>query len=123
MICSVGKRSIHREFRPAKRSSEIKEPARLPEDPIPYDRKEHGARFRRTLCQPNGEQHILFLLDISGSIGSAAFTQVTTTVSTLVGLFCSLPRIGATNFDHQFKLEFCFDCFSSDTCYYITRIM
>ena len=114
MICSAGKRSIHREFRPAKRSSEIKEPARLPEDPIPYDRKEHGARFRRALCQPNGEQHILFLLDISGSIGSYRFTQVTTAVSNLVALFCSPPKIGVMTFDHQFKLEFCFDCFGTD---------
>ena len=114
MICSVGKRSIHREFRPAKRSSEIKEPARLPEDPIPYDRKEHGARFRRALCQPNGDQYILFLLDISGSIGSTAFTQVTTAISNLVSLFCSPPRIAVMTFDHQFNLEFCFDCFGTD---------
>ena len=43
MLCSAGKHSIHREFWPAKRSSQIKEVACLPEDPIPYDRNEHGA--------------------------------------------------------------------------------
>ena len=89
-------------------------PLRLPEDPIPYDRKEHGARFRRTLCQPNGDQYILFLLDISGSIVPAEFTRATTAISNLVALFCSPPRIGVMTFDHQFNLEFCFDCFGTD---------
>ena len=59
------------------------------------------------------ENSTYFSPDISRSFGLAAFTKVTTTVSTLVGLFCSPPRIGAMNFDHQFKLEFCFDCFST----------
>ena len=89
----------------------------LLENPILYDRKEHSARFRRmsnTKCQPDGEQYILFLLDVSGSVELSAFTQVKTAVSNLVALFCRPPKIAVMTFDSSFNLEFCFNCFDSD---------
>ncbi len=91
------------------------EPAPLPEAPIPYNRQEHGSRFRRSHhCQPDGAQHILFVLDTSGSIGKASFTRMTAAVSKLTALFCSPPKVAAMTFADDFNLEFCFDCFSTD---------
>ncbi len=84
---------------------------------MPYNREEHGKRFRRSHnahCQPNGEQHILFVLDTSGSIGQAAFTRMTIAVSNLTALFCRPPKIAVMTFDDTFNLEFCFDCFTTD---------
>ena len=115
---NAGKRSLGREFRPSKRSPKKRsEPAPLPFDPIPYNRHEHGARFRRQSnrnCQPNGEQYVLFLLDTSGSIGRGNFENMKTAVGKLTLLFCNRIRVAVMTYSDRFHLEFCFNCFGSD---------
>ena len=112
------KRSLGREFRPSRRSPKKRsEPAPLPIDPIPYNRHEHGARFRREPncnCHPNGEQFILFLMDTSSSIGSSNFDKMKTALSKITALFCNPPRVAAMTFGSDFHLHFCFDCFDTD---------
>ena len=79
---------------------------------------EHGARYRRqqdSSCYPDGIQHILFVLDASGSVGEANFNMMTTTLSRLVTLFCSPIKIAVMSFDHEYFVEFCFNCFEN-TC-------
>ncbi len=120
--CSVdylGKRSLSEENQPfVKRATrEREEPAPLPEAPIPYNREEHGKRFRRApnaYCQPNGEQHILFVLDTSGSVKKDSFARMTKAVSKLTAFFCSPPKVAALTYSTDFNLEFCFDCFTTD---------
>ena len=62
------------------------EPEPLPVDPTPFNFLEHGTRYRRqdTDCKPDGIQHILFVLDTSGSIGQANFNKVKEALSLLV---------------------------------------
>ena len=79
---------------------------------------EHGARYRRqqdSTCHPDGIQHILFVLDRSGSIGEAEFNRVTATLGNLVPLFCKPIKIAMMTFDHEYFEEFCFDRFDN-TC-------
>ena len=91
------------------------EPKPLPIDPIPFNIAEHGARYRRCDCVPDGIQHILFVLDTSGSIDEADFNRVTSVLSELVVLFCKPIKIAVMTFDHEYFVEFCFNCFDN-TC-------
>ena len=74
-------------------------------------------RYKRpaTNCQPDGTQHILFMLDTSGSIGKTEFDRMTATLGGLVTLFCKPIKIAVMTFDHDYYVEFCFDCFDN-TC-------
>ena len=85
-------------------------------NPLPFDRNEHGHRFRRQTnkCQAKDTQHVLFLLDTSGSIGSKSFKNMTSTVANLTALFCKPIKVGVLTFNHEFNLEFCFNCFKTD---------
>ena len=68
---------------------------------------EHGGRYRR---QTNCEyQHILFVLDTSGSIGQEDFDRVTSLLGQLTTLFCKKLKIAVMTFDHEYFVEFCFD--------------
>ena len=68
---------------------------------------EHGARYRR---QSDCEyQHILFVLDTSGSIGQEDFDRVTNILGQLTTLFCNKLKIAVMTFDHEYFVEFCFD--------------
>ena len=68
---------------------------------------EHGARYRR---QTNCEyQHILFVLDTSGSIGQEDFDRVTGLLGSLTTFFCNKLKIAVMTFDHEYFVEFCFD--------------
>ena len=94
------------------------EPEPLPVDPIEFDMFEHGERYRRSYgsrCRPNDIQHILFVLDTSTSIGRRNFDRVTAALSKLVVLFCKPIKVAVMTFDHEFYVEFCFDCFDN-TC-------
>ena len=59
------------------------EPEPLPVDPTPFNAMQHGARYRRqdNTCHPNGIQHILFVLDTSGSVREHNFYKVTTALT------------------------------------------
>jgi hypothetical protein len=69
---------------------------------------EHGSRFRRQSCG-NKTQHILFVLDTSGSIGQVNFARITRVLADLTALFCKGIRIAVMTFDHEYYVEFCFD--------------
>jgi hypothetical protein len=114
-----GKRSAKEELRRPlnrRRRSPGTEPQPLPVNPIPFSIAEHGARYRRqTNCLPNGMQHILFVLDTSGSISVSEFNRVTSVLSELVLFFCNPIKIAVMTFDHEYYVEFCFNCYDN-TC-------
>ena len=60
-------------------------------------------------------QHILFVLDTSGSIPEATFNMVTSVLSNLVLFFCNPIKISVMTFDHEYYVEFCFNCYDN-TC-------
>ena len=110
-----------------KRSSDFVAPAKadsprnvdLNSDPHPFNWHEHGKRLRRqtsSSCSnnPNAPQHILFLLDTSGSIGTNSFEEMKDALSKLTLLFCKPIQIAVMTFNHEYKLEFCFNCHDND---------
>ena len=115
----AGRRSIREEMkRPhTYRRHSAAEPEPLHINPIPFNVFEHGARYRRqnTNCHPDGTQHILFILDTSGSIGRNEFNRVTAALSTLMTLFCKPIKVAVMTFNHEYYVEFCFNCFDN-TC-------
>ena len=74
---------------------------------------EHGSRFRRQSCGSE-IQHILFVLDTSGSVGQANFQTVTRVLADLTSLFCNTIKIAVMTFDHEYYVEFCFDDYGSN---------
>ena len=86
-------------------------------DPIPFNVLEHSPRYRRQNinCMTDDTQYILFVLDISGSIGETAFNNVTKALSRLVPFFCRKIKVAVMTFNHNYYVEFCFDCFDN-TC-------
>ena len=83
--------------------------------PIPFDRFEHGPRFRqRRQAQCNNRvQNVLFVLDTSGSIGPSQFNRVKIAVANLTTLFCKQVQLALITFSSTVNLEFCFDCFQN----------
>ncbi len=80
--------------------------------PLPFVWKEHSGRFRRNMdtCDTH---YILFLLDTSGSIGQTNFRRMTSAISKLTTLFCKPIRVAVMTFNHEYHLEFCFNCFDN----------
>ena len=116
----AGKRSLQEERYPhysyQQHSSDL--PRSLAEDPLPFEWDKHHHRFRRQTrnCHPDGTQHILFLLDTSGSIGTDNFRKVKNSISKFVKLVCRPVKIAVMTFNHNYHLEFCFDC-HGNTCH------
>ena len=72
---------------------------------------EHGGRYRRmSACE---YQHILFVLETSGSIGADDFNRVTSLLGKLPPFFCKPFKISVMTFDHEYFVEFCFDEFEN----------
>ena len=120
LVFFSGKRSVLEEKRRPNlgrlRRSAAPEPQPLAVDPTPFNIAEHGARYRRqSSCQPDGMQHILFVLDTSGSIPEATFNSVTSVLSDLVVFFCNPIKVAVMTFDHEYYVEFCFNCYDN-TC-------
>lgn len=119
-IVTVGKRSVREE--PLSDAKDFK-PDLLPQksDPVTFEWGEHGHRFRRQAfsntreCHPDGTQHILFMLDTSGSIGATNFHTMTSQLGLLVRLVCKPVKIAVVTFNHNYHVEFCFNCFDN-TC-------
>ena len=110
----TGKRSLAREYRRVTKLQKRSEPVPLPTDPIPYSSEEHSTRFRRQSnpqCSSNDNQFILYLLDTSGSIGESDFNLTRDAIAKLIPLFCKDIQVAVMTFNHQFKLEFCFNCY------------
>lgn len=85
--------------------------------PHPFNGNEHHTRFRRDVernCGDGKIRYILFLLDTSGSIGEDTFTTVKTLLASLIPFFCKPVKVAVMTFNHEYKLEFCFDCFDND---------
>ena len=93
-------------------------PKVLPTDTISFDIGEHGARYRRQSqnCQPGGIKYILFVLDTSGSITINDFNRMTNALGCLVPLFCDPIKVAVMTFDHDYFMEFCFDCYDGNAC-------
>lgn len=120
VVCHAGKRAVREERkrrRANRRQRSTTEPEPLPIDPIPFSISEHGARYRRQTgkCYPDGIQYILFILDTSGSIDKNEFDRVTKVLGDLILFFCRPIRVAVMTFDHEYFVEYCFNC-HSNTC-------
>ena len=81
--------------------------------PVEFDIQEHGHRYRRE--RQCDIEHVLYILDTSGSIGRDNFESMTCELSNLVTWFCNPIRIAAMTFGHTFSREMCFDDYDN-TC-------
>ena len=97
------------------RSRSTTETKPLPVDPAPFNVTEHGSRYRRQSQTCSGDQYILIILDTSSSIGETEFNRLTDVISDLVLFFCRPIKVAMMTFDHEYFVEFCFDCFDN-TC-------
>ena len=70
-------------------------------------------RHKRTSMRNCTIQHILFVLDVSGSIGEANFKEVTSVLAQLLPLFCKPIKVAVMTFDHEYFVEFCFNDYTS----------
>ena len=111
MSVGIGKRSVRKDRR------EIpKENIRTDLNPLPFDWSEHGPRLRskrQTTCGDQSVQHVLFVLDTSGSIGTTQFTRMKNALSKLPGLFCKQVKFAVITFSTFVHREFCFNCFEN----------
>lgn len=82
-------------------------------NPIPFDWMKHGHHFRSKRSDFCDVQHILFVLDTSGSISPFHFDRIKIALSNLTTLFCKKLRVAAITFNHEVHLEFCFNCFGN----------
>ena len=82
-----------------------------------FSLEEHGHRFRRQIspenCDSSDVQHVLFVLDSSGSIGGRAYTRMKQVLAKLTPLFCRKVKFAMMTFSSKLNLEFCFDCFEN----------
>ena len=84
--------------------------------PLPFEWKQHHHRFRRQQqCSRDDVQHVLFLLDTSGSISDDSFKRMKEAVGNLTFHFCRQVQIAVMTFNHEFNIEFCFNCYDN-TC-------
>ena len=79
-----------------------------------FNWNEHAKRFRRqTQNCDNDIQHVLFVLDSSGSIGSTSYDRMKSAIAKLTPLFCRQVHFALLTFSTKFHLEFCFNCFDN----------
>ena len=67
-------------------------------------------RQRRSTCR---DRYLLFVLDTSGSIGSATFNTMVNNISLLVPLFCDNTKVAAITFGSKIYHHFCFNCYNT----------
>ena len=82
-----------------------------------FNWEEHVHRFRRQTrpenCGSSETQHVLFVLDSSGSIGVRSYTRMKEAVAKLTPLFCKKVKFALMTFSSELNLKFCFDCFEN----------
>ena len=80
-----------------------------------FDWEEHSHRFRRQIrqCGSDDVQHVLFVLDSSGSIGPTDYNRMKTAVAELTTLFCKKVKFALMTFSSDIHLDFCFNCFQN----------
>ena len=85
---------------------------------IQFSYDEHAHRFRRQIspenCGSDDVQHVLFVLDSSGSIGSTSYGRMKKAIAKLTPLFCKKVKFSLMTFSSRLNLEFCFDCFENN---------
>ena len=118
-FCIIGKRSIFENDHDdsiTKRDASKVTIAETSESPLPFDWNEHAShlRLRRATRCTAGTQNVLFVLDSSGSIGQAQYNVMKGAIANLTSLFCKEVHFGLLTFSSQLRLEFCFNCFSSN---------
>ena len=83
--------------------------------PIQFDLQNHLSnirehhRQRRSACH---DRYLLFILDTSGSVGSATFSRMVNNLSVLVPLFCDNTKVAAITFSSEIYHHFCFNCYN-----------
>lgn len=85
-------------------------------NPIPFDWLEHGPRLRskrQAACGDQSTQHVLFVLDTSGSITAPPFNRMRDAIALLPYFFCRQVQFAVITFSSYVNLEFCFDCFEN----------
>ena len=60
------------------------------------------------------KQHVLFLIDTSGSIRRSRFCRVNCAIANLVTWFCKPVSFAVMTFSDSFHKEFCFDAYSNE---------
>ena len=85
--------------------------------PVQFEWNDHGSRLmrhrRQTRCSSSdGVQHVLFVLESSGSIGQENYDKMKTAVATLTSLFCKEVQFALLTFSSHLNLDFCFNCYS-----------
>lgn len=85
-------------------------------NPLPFVWKDDHMLFRRQVrqCESDDVQYILFLIDTSGSIGFSNFRRITEGIGNITALFCKPVQIAMMTFNHEFNLEFCFNCYDNN---------
>ena len=84
-------------------------------DPIPFDWHEHGPNLRSRRQATCGDQiqHVLFVLDTSGSVGACQFQRMKDAIGKLPSLFCKQVKFAVITFSSYVNLEFCFNCYEN----------
>ena len=82
-------------------------------DPIPFDMFEHSSRLRSYTCDDQSTQHVLFVLDISNSLGKQNLNAIKATLSNLTTLFCKQVKFALITFGSRVYRESCFNCFDN----------
>ena len=114
----AGKRSVERRQEDNEQMQSVaSNDHMITSDPIAFDWTEHGDRLKRHLYKRetcnSDTQYILFLLDTSGSIPESDFHAMTSKLGKLIPHFCKPIKVAVMTFDHNYYLEFCFNCFEN----------
>ena len=81
--------------------------------PNPFDFDGHLSAIttHRNKRQANSKKrYVLFILDSSGSIGSAQFTLMKEVLSNLLPLFCGNALFGVMSYGAKLERDICFNC-------------
>lgn len=121
-MLSIGKRSADslvskEEEAPKKIKPEIplKVTSNISTPIMQFSWEEHAHRIRRQTrqCDSDDTQHVLFVLDSSGSIRRSAYTRMKNAIAELPALFCKRVKFGLMTFSSELHLDFCFNCFEN----------
>ena len=85
--------------------------------PNPFDFDGHLSAIttHRNKRQANSKKrYVLFILDSSGSIGSAQFTLMKEVLSELLPLFCGNASFGVMSYGAKLEKDICFNCDQTD---------
>ena len=58
----------------------------------------------------NRKRYVLFILDSSGSVGSANFNTLINVLSDLLPLFCGNVKYGVMSYGSKIEQDICFNC-------------